>query len=121
MLLFNLIISRYSPSFAEPPPPPPPRTTPPPPPPHAPPAYQQSVPNNVQQMFKRMSPAPPVVPSRAPPSTSGSGAYGAPAQRGTSPVGSGGSSRQPMVVQNGPQVSLCLPVKPELPDMITSY
>ncbi|ENN75264.1 serine/threonine-protein kinase Warts isoform X2 [Dendroctonus ponderosae] len=96
--------SRYSPSFAEPPPPPPPRTTPPPPPPHAPPAYQQSVPNNVQQMFKRMSPAPPVVPSRAQPANPGSGAYGSSSQRGTSPVGGGGSSRQPMVVQNGPQV-----------------
>ncbi|XP_050293114.1 serine/threonine-protein kinase Warts isoform X2 [Anthonomus grandis grandis] len=94
--------SRYSPSFGEPPPPPPPRTTPPPPPPHAPPAYQQSVPNNVQQMFKRMSPAPPVVPNRAPPAAPGSG-YGSSAQRGTSPVGSG-NTRQPMVVQNGPQV-----------------
>ncbi|CAG9772417.1 unnamed protein product [Ceutorhynchus assimilis] len=95
--------SRYSPSFAEPPPPPPPRTTPPPPPPHAPPAYQQSVPSNVQQMFKRMSPAPPVVPSRAPPAAPG-GNYGVPNQRGTSPVGGGATSRQPMVVQNGPQV-----------------
>lgn len=55
---------QYSPSnFNEPPPPPPPRNTPPPPPPHGP---YQSVPNNVQQMLKRMSPAP-VVPARAPP------------------------------------------------------
>lgn len=93
---------QYSPSnFSEPPPPPPPRNTPPPPPPHAP--YQQ-VPTNVQQMFKRMSPAP-VVPARAPPavpvynSTSSQ-------QRGTSPVSSVSSSsgRQPMVVQNSPQV-----------------
>ncbi|KAF7268148.1 hypothetical protein GWI33_018691 [Rhynchophorus ferrugineus] len=96
--------SRYSPSFAEPPPPPPPRTTPPPPPPHVPPAYQQPVPSNVQQMFKRMSPAPPVVPSRTPVTTSNSGVYGGSSQRGTSPVGGGASSRQPMVVQNGPQV-----------------
>ncbi|KAL1513255.1 hypothetical protein ABEB36_002686 [Hypothenemus hampei] len=96
--------SRYSPSFAEPPPPPPPRTTPPPPLPHAPPAYQSSVPNNVQQMFKRMSPAPPVVPSRAPTTAPGGGTYGTSGQRGTSPVSGGASSRQPMVVQNGPQV-----------------
>lgn len=52
------------------------------------------MPNNVQQLFKRMSPAPPVVPGRTPPA--------APQQRGTSPVNGG---RQPMVVQNGPQVS----------------
>lgn len=57
-------------------------------------------------MFKRMSPAPPVVPSRAPPTATGGGVYGASGQRGTSPVGGGGNSRQPMVVQNGPQVSL---------------
>lgn len=44
-----------------------------------------------------MSPAPPVVPGRAPPT--------APQQRGTSPVNGG---RQPMVVQNGPQVSIFL-------------
>lgn len=96
------IHSRYSPSFAEPPPPPPPRNTPPPPIPHVP-SYQ-SVPNNVQQMFKRMSPAP-VVPARTPVTPS----YNSQAlqQRGTSPVSStvsSSSGRQPMVVQNGPQV-----------------
>lgn len=93
---------QYSPSnFSEPPPPPPPRNTPPPPPPHVP---YQSVPSNLQQMFKRMSPAP-VVPSRAPPAVP---SYSSPAssQRGTSPVSivSSSSGRQPMVVQNGPQV-----------------
>lgn len=96
------IHSRYSPSFAEPPPPPPPRNTPPPPIPHVP-SYQ-SVPSNVQQMFKRMSPAP-VVPARTPAAPS----YNSQAlqQRGTSPVSSSvsaSSGRQPMVVQNGPQV-----------------
>nr|XP_023026007.1 serine/threonine-protein kinase Warts-like [Leptinotarsa decemlineata] len=100
------IHSRYSPSFGEPPPPPPPRNTPPPPPPHGVGSYQQqAVPTNVQQMFKRMSPATaPVVPARTP---AGGGAYNSPAlqQRGTSPVSSVSSSsgRQPMVVQNGPQ------------------
>lgn len=93
---------QYSPSnFSEPPPPPPPRNTPPPPPPHVP---YQSVPSNLQQMFKRMSPAP-VVPSRAPPAVP---SYSSPSssQRGTSPVSivSSSSGRQPMVVQNGPQV-----------------
>ncbi|XP_050517963.1 serine/threonine-protein kinase Warts [Diabrotica virgifera virgifera] len=100
--------SRYSPSFNEPPPPPPPRNTPPPPPPHVgggAGAYQAPpVPSNVQQMFKRMSPAP-VVPART--QTVGQG-YNSPAlqQRGTSPVSSVSTSsgRQPMVVQNGPQV-----------------
>ncbi|KAG5882138.1 hypothetical protein JTB14_005967 [Gonioctena quinquepunctata] len=96
------IHSRYSPNFNEPPPPPPPRNTPPPPPPHG--SSYQPVPSNVQQMFKRMSPAP-VVPARTP--TVGS-SYNSPAlqQRGTSPVSSVSSSsgRQPMVVQNGPQV-----------------
>ncbi|KAJ9584610.1 hypothetical protein L9F63_021052, partial [Diploptera punctata] len=75
---------QYSPSsFAEPPPPPPPRcssTPPPPPPPHS--SYPP-----VAQLLKRMSPAP---------------------VRGTSPVASSGnnssSGRQPMIVQNGPQV-----------------
>lgn len=95
---------QYSPSsFSEPPPPPPPRNTPPPPPPHVP--YQPPpvpVPSNLQQMLKRMSPAP-VVPARAPPAVPAS------SQRGTSPVSgsgvpSGASGRQPMVVQNGPQV-----------------
>lgn len=94
-------VGRYSPSFGEPPPPPPPRNTPPPPPPHAP--YQQ-VPSNLQQMFKRMPPAP-VVPARPPPAVP---VYAQ--QRGTSPVSGGGgaaSGRQPMVVQNGPQVCVC--------------
>ncbi|KAJ8920544.1 hypothetical protein NQ315_005413 [Exocentrus adspersus] len=94
-------ISRYSPSFNEPPPPPPPRNTPPPPPPHC--SAYQPVPSNVQQMFKRMSPAP-VVPARTPAVVP---SYNSPAlqQRGTSPVSSVSSSgRQPMVVQNGPQV-----------------
>ncbi|XP_060526437.1 serine/threonine-protein kinase Warts isoform X2 [Cylas formicarius] len=107
--LADLHGSRYSPNFTEPPPPPPPRNTPPPPPPHMPPVYQQPppVPSNVQQMFKRMSPAPPVVPART---SAAVPAYNASAlqQRGTSPV-SGAvvgttSGRQPMVVQNGPQV-----------------
>lgn len=94
-------VNRYSPSFSEPPPPPPPRNTPPPPPPHV--SYQP-VPTNLQQMFKRMPPAP-VVPARAPPAVP---SYNSPSlqQRGTSPVSSVSSSagRQPMVVQNGPQV-----------------
>ncbi|XP_046629868.1 serine/threonine-protein kinase Warts [Neodiprion virginianus] len=106
---------QYSPSNfteREPPPPPPPRcssTPPPPPPPHA--SYNQSnVPTNMQQMLKRMSPAP-VVPSRPPPAVPGnsasiSGSVNTP-QRGTSPVAStnnSSSGRQPMIVQNGPQV-----------------
>ncbi|KAJ8933635.1 hypothetical protein NQ314_013898 [Rhamnusium bicolor] len=95
-------ISRYSPNFNEPPPPPPPRNTPPPPPPHG--SVYQPVPSNVQQMFKRMSPAP-VVPARTPAAVP---SYNSPAlqQRGTSPVSSisSPSGRQPMVVQNGPQV-----------------
>lgn len=89
---------QYSPnSFTEPPPIPPHRnssTPPPPPPPHAYPA----VPSNMQQMLKRMSPAP-IVTSRPPapaPVTNGVQAH---QQRGTSPV----SGRQPMIVQNGPQ------------------
>lgn len=65
---------QYSPSF-EPPPPPPPRC--PSTPPAPPPA--------VQQYMKRMSPAPPLPPAR-----------------GTSPPAP--PARQPMVVQNGPQV-----------------
>lgn len=77
------------------------RNTPPPPPPHG---IYQTVPNNVQQMFKRMSPAP-VVPARTPTMAN---SYNSPAlqQRGTSPVSSVSSAtgRQPMVVQNGPQV-----------------
>ncbi|KAL7300224.1 hypothetical protein TKK_0006863 [Trichogramma kaykai] len=106
---------QYSPSSfveREPPPPPPPRcssTPPPPPPPHAP-YTPPTVPVKMQEMMKRMSPAP-VVPSRPPLATPGSGASisgaGNGPQRGTSPVstssvGSGG--RQPMIVQNGPQV-----------------
>lgn len=97
--LTELHSSRYSPSFNEPPPPPPPRNTPPPPPPHIP--TYQTVPSNVQQLFKRMSPAP-VVPARTPTTVS---CYNQ--QRGTSPVSSVTTSsigRQPMVVQNGPQV-----------------
>lgn len=89
---------QYSPnSFNEPPPIPPHRnssTPPPPPPPHAYP----NVPSNMQQMLKRMSPAP-IVTSRPPapaPVTNGSQNH----QRGTSPV----SGRQPMIIQNGPQV-----------------
>lgn len=71
-------VNRYSPSFSEPPPPPPPRNTPPPPPPHV--SYQP-VPSNLQQMFKRMPPAP-VVPARAPPAVP---VYNSPSlqQRGT--------------------------------------
>lgn len=93
---------QYSPSnFSEPPPPPPPRNTPPPPPPHV--SYQP-VPSNVQQLFKRMSPAP-ALPARPPPAVP---VYSSPSsqQRGTSPVSSVSSAagRQPMVVQNGPQV-----------------
>lgn len=93
---------QYSPSnFSEPPPPPPPRNTPPPPPPHV--SYQP-VPSNVQHLFKRMSPAP-ALPARPPPAVP---VYNSPSsqQRGTSPVSSvpSASGRQPMVVQNGPQV-----------------
>ncbi|CAH1986282.1 unnamed protein product [Acanthoscelides obtectus] len=133
-------ISRYSPSFAEPPPPPPPRNTPPPPPPphcgtaggggavtavSAPPPVV--VPSNVQQMFKRMSPAPPpIVPARggqqsgsvpgvgvvAQPQSPAAVVYSTQGlqQRGTSPVSSVSSGAgtsvgvrpQPMVVANGP-------------------
>lgn len=109
---------QYSPSeFSEPPPPPPPRCSSTPPPQHG--QYQpgpsnvqyQPVPTNVQQLFKRMSPAP-IIPSRPSPVLPGHpGSQGTPSgQRGTSPVASTGSvsnsasSRQPMVVQNGPQV-----------------
>lgn len=70
---------QYSPSsFSEPPPPPPPRC------PSTPP-----VPPSVQQLMKRMSPAPPLPPAR-----------------GTSPVAAAPTppARQPMIVQNGPQV-----------------
>ncbi|XP_026333449.1 serine/threonine-protein kinase Warts isoform X2 [Hyposmocoma kahamanoa] len=71
---------QYSPSgFAEPPPPPPPRC------PSTPP-----VPPSVQHLMKRMSPAPPLPPAR-----------------GTSPVAPAAPTppaRQPMIVQNGPQV-----------------
>lgn len=105
---------QYSPSNfveREPPPPPPPRcssTPPPPPPPHAP--YSQSnVPTNMQQMLKRMSPAPvvPTRPAAAAPGTAGVASTSVnPPQRGTSPVASvnNSGSRQPMIVQNGPQV-----------------
>lgn len=97
---------QYSPSNfveREPPPPPPPRcssTPPPPPPPHAP-YGQPNVPTNMQQMLKRMSPAPVLLGGGA-----ASTSVNTP-QRGTSPVASGNSnssSRQPMIVQNGPQV-----------------
>lgn len=100
---------QYSPSeFSEPPPPPPPRCSSTPPPPlHV---QYPPVPSNVQQMFKRMSPAP-IIPSRPSPVLPGhTVTQGAPSgQRGTSPVASASattvsSSRQPMVVQNGPQV-----------------
>ncbi|KAF9420450.1 hypothetical protein HW555_003372, partial [Spodoptera exigua] len=71
---------QYSPSgFSEPPPPPPPRC------PSTPPVMP-----SVQQLMKRMSPAPPLPPAR-----------------GTSPVAAGAPTppaRQPMIVQNGPQV-----------------
>ncbi|XP_049870937.1 serine/threonine-protein kinase Warts [Pectinophora gossypiella] len=74
---------QYSPSaFSEPPPPPPPRC------PSTPP-----VPPSVQQLMKRMSPAPPLPPL--------------PPARGTSPVAAAAPNppaRQPMIVQNGPQV-----------------
>ncbi|XP_014468386.1 PREDICTED: serine/threonine-protein kinase Warts [Dinoponera quadriceps] len=100
---------QYSPSnFVEPPPPPPPRcssTPPPPPPPHAP-YSQPNVPTNMQQMLKRMSPAP-VVPTRSPAAAPVATTSVNPPQRGTSPVASSNSnssSRQPMIVQNGPQV-----------------
>lgn len=79
---------QYSPSsFSEPPPPPPPRcssTPPPPPPPHAP---YSNVPSNMQQLLKRMSPAP-VVPSRPPAALPGTSGAPPPPQRGTSPVAS---------------------------------
>lgn len=106
---------QYSPSeFGEPPPLPPPRGSNTPPPPPASHFQYQPVPSNVQQLFKRMSPAP-IIPSRPSPVLpvhAGSNIQGAPSgQRGTSPVASSGnvnavnaSSRQPMVVQNGPQV-----------------
>ncbi|XP_066992358.2 serine/threonine-protein kinase Warts isoform X2 [Anabrus simplex] len=107
---------QYSPSsFVEPPPPPPPRcsSTPPPPPPPHPTHPYPNVATNMQQLLKRMSPAP--VPSRPPaalPVSSGSGQNcPQPPQRGTSPVASSNngasstsSGRQPMIVQNGPQV-----------------
>lgn len=71
---------QYSPSgFSEPPPPPPPRC------PSTPPVLP-----SVQQLLKRMSPAPPLPPAR-----------------GTSPVAAAAPTppaRQPMIVQNGPQV-----------------
>lgn len=104
---------QYSPSGfveREPPPPPPPRcssTPPPPPPPHAP-YSPPNVPIKMQEIMKRMPPAP-VVPSRAPlaaPGSSGSASGGSMnvPQRGTSPVSTGSAGRQPMIVQNGPQV-----------------
>ncbi|XP_020283584.1 serine/threonine-protein kinase Warts isoform X2 [Pseudomyrmex gracilis] len=103
---------QYSPSNfveREPPPPPPPRcsSTPPPPPPHAP-YNQPNVPTNMQQMLKRMSPAP-VVPTRPAVTTAGASGTASsvnPPQRGTSPVANANNSgsRQPMIVQNGPQV-----------------
>lgn len=74
---------QYSPSaYSETPPPPPPRNNSTPPPPH--------VPTHMQQLLKRMSPAP-AVPSRPPAPTPGTSCSSN--QRGTSP----------MVVQNGSQ------------------
>ncbi|XP_015365056.1 PREDICTED: serine/threonine-protein kinase Warts [Diuraphis noxia] len=74
---------QYSPSaYSETPPPPPPRNNSTPPPPH--------VPTHMQQLLKRMSPAP-AVPSRPPAPTPGTSCSSN--QRGTSP----------MIVQNGPQ------------------
>ncbi|KAK7794730.1 hypothetical protein R5R35_009620 [Gryllus longicercus] len=110
---------QYSPSsFAEPPPPPPPRcsSTPPPPPPPHPSSHPSSHPYpspDMKKLLQRMSPAP--VPSRPPaalPSSAGGGSSGPQAQqRGTSPVtstssgvSSTSSGRQPMILQNGPQV-----------------
>ncbi|XP_014258486.1 serine/threonine-protein kinase Warts [Cimex lectularius] len=87
---------QYSPGFSEPPPPPPPRsggTPPPPPPPHA---YACT---NVQQLLKRMSPAPVVPSQQSGQGGSAVGGGGGTGIRGTSPV-----ARQPMVVQNSPQV-----------------
>lgn len=108
---------QYSPSSfveREPPPPPPPRcssTPPPPPPPHAP-YTPPNVPTKMQEMLKRMSPAP-VVPSRAPLAAPGNGSSISGTvngvQRGTSPVSTSSVSsggRQPMIVQNGPQVNI---------------
>lgn len=113
LVAHSQVSRQYSPEFSEPPPPPPPRcsSTPPPPPLHVP--YQPS-PSNVPrtQLFKRKSPAP-IIPSRPSPVLSGHAcSQGTPSnQRGTSPVTSSSltspsvsSSRQPMVVQNGPQV-----------------
>ncbi|KAJ8675047.1 hypothetical protein QAD02_010833 [Eretmocerus hayati] len=74
------------------------------------PRLPPNVPTKMQEMLKRMSPAP-VVPSRAPlaapgPAGQGPGSVSLP-QRGTSPVSTSSTSsagRQPMIVQNGPQV-----------------
>lgn len=90
----------YSPNHADPPPPPPPPrgATPPPPPLPPPPSAAtkaansgQTFPNNVQQMFKRMSPVPNTPPIPGP--------------RGTSPAPAlpQGRNQGPLVVQNGPQ------------------
>ena len=100
--------SAYSPNSNNadpPPPPPPPRGATPPPPPHPPPPSaaakanasnggsggMQPFPNNVQQMFKRMSPVPNTPPIPGP--------------RGTSPAPAlpPGRNQGPLVVQNGPQ------------------
>ncbi|CAB0003565.1 unnamed protein product [Nesidiocoris tenuis] len=86
----GLVGRQYSPAngaASEPPPPPPPRSSSTPPPPPLPHGYPPPPPpaTSMQQLLKRMSPAPV---SSVPPSA-----------RGTSPV-----ARQPMVVQNNPQV-----------------
>nr|CAG6407542.1 Warts [Euborellia annulipes]CAG6407546.1 Serine/threonine-protein kinase Warts [Euborellia annulipes] len=102
---------QYSPSnFTEPPPPPPPRCSSTPPPPTPPHSSYPTVPTNMQQLLKRISPSP-IVPSRPPPAlpTTGVGVsvVPPPPQRGTSPVALANSAttgRQPMIVQNGPQV-----------------
>lgn len=106
---------QYSPSsFPEPPPPPPPRcsSTPPPPPPPHPSSHPYPSPD-MKKLLQRMSPAP--VPCRPPaslPTNATSGQAGPQSQqRGTSPVTSASSGvsstssgRQPMILQNGPQV-----------------
>lgn len=90
-----------------PPPVPPPRCSSTPPPVPPPP------PHHVQQLLKRMSPAPvPVVPSRPPPQPPCQVSVSVPvvtpsapsSTRGTSPTLVTPSRPQPMVVQNGPQV-----------------
>lgn len=91
---------QYSPSaYPETPPPPPPRNNSTPPPPH--------VPTHMQQLLKRMSPAP-AVPSRPPAPTPGTSCSSN--QRVTSP----------MVVQNGSQVQQQLSQQMQTLSMCTS-